>query len=79
MAMPMRFIIVALPISEAKGLKFDLKRVVAYEICELLPSDELLCVARENTSEQSDTILIESRIIILKQLIVNSSIFHKPS
>ena len=39
----------------------------------------LLCVARENTSEQSDTILIESRIIILKQLIVNSSIFHKPS
>jgi hypothetical protein len=39
----------------------------------------LLCVARENTSEQSDTILIESPIIILKQLIVNSSIFHKPS
>ena len=39
MAMPLRFIIVALPIS--KGLKFDLKRVVAYEIYELLPSDEV--------------------------------------
>ena len=39
MAMPMRFIIVALPIS--KGLKFDLKRVVAYEIYEFLPSDEV--------------------------------------
>ena len=36
--MPMLFIIFALPISKAKGLKFDLKRDVTYEIYELLPS-----------------------------------------
>ena len=61
MAMPMRFIIVALPIS--KGLKFDLtKEMLLMKYMSFYRLTRLLCVARENRSEQSDTILIESRM-----------------